>query len=143
MLYKNKKGSILIENLLALLYISIVLIPISNMYIKLFKTNISIEKKENESVILDNIIEYLENLEYKKLKEKNGSQNFNNLNDFFHFFQIENSKIIENREINLNLNIETTNYYYLNNQHQKLYILKLKLNNREYYYFPSQGDYEE
>ena len=143
MLYEKKKGSILIENLLALLYISIVLVPISNVYIKFFKTNISIEKKENEVIIYSNVVEYIEKMEYKKLKGKTGSQNFNSLNDFFHFYQIEGSKIIENKHIDLNLNIETTNYYYLNNQHQKLYILKLKINNKEYYYFPSQGDYEE
>ena len=143
MLYEKKKGSILIENLLALLYISIVLVPISNVYIKFFKTNISIEKKENEVIIYSNVVEYIENMEYKKLKGKTGSQNFNSLNDFFHFYQIEGSKTIENKHIDLNLNIETTNYYYLNNQHQKLYILKLKINNKEYYYFPSQGDYEE
>ena len=90
MYYKKKKGSILIENLLALLYVSIVLVPFSNMYIKLFKTNMNIEKEEESSIICDNIFEYLENLKYTKIKEKNGFQKFNNLNDFFHFYQIEN-----------------------------------------------------
>ena len=143
MLYEKKKGSILIENLLALLYISIVLVPISNVYIKLFKTNVSIEKKENEVIIYSNVVEYIENMEYKKLKGKTGSQNFNSLNDFFHFYQIENSKIIENKNTDISISIDATNNYYLNSKLQKLYILKLKINNKEYYYFPDQEDYEE
>ena len=143
MYYKKKKGSILIENLLALLYVSIVLVPFSNMYIKLFKTNMNIEKEEESSILCDNIFEYLENLKYTKIKGKNGFQKFNNLNDFFHFYQIENSKIIENKNTDLSISIDTTNSYYLNSKLQKLYILKLKINNKEYYYFPDQEDYEE
>ena len=143
MYYKKKKGSILIENLLALLYVSIVLVPFSNMYIKLFKTNMNIEKEEESSIICDNISEYLENLKYTKIKEKNGFQKFNNLDDFFQFYQIENSKIIENKNTDLIISIDTTNSYYLNSKLQKLNILKLKINNKEYYYFPDQEAYEE
>ena len=74
MKYRNKKGSLLIENLLALLYITIVLLPFSHLYIKVFKTNMLLEKKERESVFLENISEYLENTGYKNLETKTGKK---------------------------------------------------------------------
>ena len=68
MKYRNKKGSLLIENLLALLYITVVLLPFSHLYVKVFKTNMLLAKKEYESVLLETITEYLENTEYKNIE---------------------------------------------------------------------------
>ena len=78
----NKRGSLLIENLLALLYITIVLLPFSHLYIKVFKTNILLEKMEHEAVFLENISEYLENTEYQNIETKTGKRNFNSIDDF-------------------------------------------------------------
>ena len=143
MKYRNKKGSLLIENLLALLYITIVLLPFSHLYIKVFKTNMLLEKKERESVFLENISEYLENTGYKNLETKTGKKSFNSFKDFCNFFHLSCFETKEKENGLINIDIQKTEYYYLNKNLQKLFILKISTDIKELYYIPHLEDYEK
>ena len=138
-----KKGIILIENLIALVYIAIILLPFSNMYIKVFNTNTLIEQKEEDNIILENIFEYIESLDYKVLENKSGNHSFSSINDFINFFEINISKNENNKKIEILIDIQKTNSFYLNQKHEKLYILKIKINKKEFFYLPSKEDYEK
>ena len=140
---RNKKGSLLIENLLALLYITIVLLPFSHLYLKVFKTNILLEKKEHESVFLENISEYLENTRYQNIETKTGRKNFNSFKDFCTFFHLDCSETKESEISNINIDIQKTDYYYLNKNLQKLFIFKIITDVKEFYYIPYLEDYEK
>ena len=143
MKYGKKSGSLLIENLLALLYITIVLLPFSHLYVKVFKTNILLEKKEHESVLLDNTAEYLENTEYQNIENKTGKRSFSSLEDFCTFFNLGCSRQEKEKDFHMNTDIRKTDYYYLNKNLQKLFIFKITNNAREFYYMPYLEDYEK
>ncbi|WP_435308337.1 hypothetical protein [Sebaldella termitidis] len=143
MKYKNKRGSLLIENLLALLYITAVLLPFSHLYIKVFKTNILLEKKERESVFLENIAEYLENTEYQNLETKTGKKSFSSFKDFCNFFHLSYFETKEKENTLINIDIQKTEYYYLNKNLQKLFIFKITTDTKELYYIPYLEDYEK
>ena len=143
MKYRNKKGSLLIENLLALLYITIVLLPFSHLYMKVFKTNMLLEKKERKSVFLENISEYLENTGYKNLETKTGKKSFNSFKDFCNFFHLSCFETKEKENTLINIDIQKTEYYYLNKNLQKLFIFKITTDTKELYYIPYLEDYEK
>lgn len=140
---KYKKGGILIENLIALLYITVILLPFTNLLIKVFKTNTLIEQKESENIALENILEYLENLEYDIIKNKKGVFHFNSLKEFSDFFQINPFKIINNKNFSINIKIQKTSYFYLNKNYEKLFIYKIETNNKHVYLLPDKEDYEK
>ena len=137
----NKRGSLLIENLLALLYITIVLLPFSHLYIKVFKTNILLEKMEHEAVFLENISEYLANTEYQNIETKTGKRNFNSIDDFCSFFRLNCFETRDKGNFRINIDIQKTNHYYLNKNLQKLFIFKITAGNKEFYYIPYLADY--
>ena len=139
----KKHGGILIENMIALLYISLVLPPISGIYIKLYKTNKKIEVREEYGITTENVVEYLENMNYIQISNKIGVFHFDSLDSFFSFFNITEKKKIKDQIIPLDIIIEKTDYFYLSQNGQKLYILKLMVNNKEFYYFPTGEDYEK
>ena len=139
----NKRGSLLIENLLALLYVTIVLLPFSHMYIKVFKTNMLLEKKEYEAVFSENISEYLENTEYQNIETKTGKRNFNSINDFCGFFRLNCFKTKGKGSFHTDIDIQKTDHYYLNKNLQKLFIFKITAGTREFYYIPYLEDYEK
>jgi hypothetical protein len=139
----SKKGSLLIENLLALLYVTIVLLPFSHLYVKIFKTNILLEEKENEAVLRENILEYLENTEYQNIEAKTGNRYFNSLKDFCSFFSFKCKEIKKSENFHINIDIQKTNYYYLNKNSKKLFIFRIAADNRYFYYMPDLEDYEK
>ena len=143
MKYRNKKGSLLIENLLALLYITIVLLPFSHLYIKVFKTNLLLEKKEHESVFLENIQEYLENTGYQNLETKTGKKSFSSFKNFCNFYHLSCFEAKEKENTLINIDIQKTEYHYLNKNLQKLFILRITTDIRELYYIPHLEDYEK
>lgn len=140
---KYKKGGILIENLIALMYITIVLLPFTNILIKVLKTNTLIEQKENEDVTLENILEYMENLKYNIIKKKTGNFRFNSLEEFFEFFQINSSRINNDKNFSINIKIQKTDYFYLNKNYEKLFIYKIEAGNNFLYHLPDKEDYEK
>lgn len=139
----SRKGSLLIENLLALLYVTVVLLPFSHMYIRVFKTNILLEKKETESVFRENMLEYLENTEYKNIETKTGNRNFSTIEDFCVFFQLNCEESEKQDNFYINIDIQKTDYYYLNKNLEKLYIFKITADKKIVYYMPGLEDYEK
>ncbi|MCP1226620.1 hypothetical protein [Sebaldella sp. S0638] len=143
MKHNNKTGSLLLENLLALLYITVVLLPFSHLYVKIFKTNMLLEKKEYESVLLENMAEYLENTEYQNIETKTGKRAFSSFKDFCSFFRLNCSTADEKKNFHINIDIQKTDYYYLNRNFEKLFIFKITADTKEIYYVPYLEDYEK
>ena len=100
-------------------------------------------KKEYESVLLETITEYLENTEYKNIETKTGKRSFDSFKDFCTFFAMNclNADKIEN--FHINIDIQKTDYYYLNKNLQKLFIFKITADSKEFYYMPYLEDYEK
>lgn len=143
MIYRKKRGSLLIENLLALLYITVVLLPLSHLYVKVFKTNVLLEKEEYKSVFTDNFIEYLENTEYQNIENKTGKKKFYTSEDFCTFFNLSCFETAGKENFHIDIEIQKTNHYYINRNLQKLFIFKITVGNKEFYYLPYLEDYEK
>ena len=129
-----KKGEMLIESLISLMFISILLIPVSNSIRYLSKTNNNIDKKVINRINRLNLVEELKSLDYEKIKKISGKHNFSNIQDAINTFKLDSSHYILSDNNSYDILIRKTKYYYEINS--KEYIYYLEVNKYEDYYIP-------
>ena len=129
-----KKGEMLIESLISLMFISILLIPVSNSIRYLSKTNNNIDKKVINRINRLNLVEELKSLDYEKIKKISGKHNFSNIQDIINTFKLDSSHYILIDNNSYDILIRKTKYYYEINS--KEYIYYLEVNKYEDYYIP-------
>lgn len=129
-----KKGEMLIESLISLIFISILLIPVSSSIRYLSKTNNNIDKKVINRINSLNLVEELKSLDYEKITKISGKHNFSNIQDVVNTFKLDSSHYILSDNNSYDILIRKTKYYYEINS--KEYIYYLEVNKYEDYYIP-------
>ena len=135
----KNKGETLVESLLSIFFVAVVLTPVSNLILKIFRTDSKIDRKNIFNMETENISEILKTKDYAFLYSHIGKYVIQNKNDFYSKFAIEgkyqilkDTATVGKRE----LEIKATENYYLNEKGEKEYILEITIDGKKDYYFP-------
>ena len=129
---KKDKGETLVESLISMFFVTLAIVPLSNLFLKTLKINTKIDNVNTQ------------NIEIKKYEEMNnfsGKYEIADTNDFYNKFLIEKKyQILKNIDFTKNkiqIKIEKTDGFYLNEKGEKEYIFKIIANKMNDYYFPN------
>ena len=135
----KNKGETLVESLLSIFFVAVVLTPVSNLILKIFRTDSKIDRKNIFNMETENMSEILKTKDYAFLYSRIGKHAIQNKNDFYSKFAIEGKYQIlkeSGTEKSRNLEIKATENYYLNEKGEKEYILEIIIDGKKDYYFP-------
>lgn len=135
----KNKGETLVESLLSIFFAVIVLTPVSNLILKTFRIDSKIDRKNIFNMEAENMSEILKTKDYAFLYSRIGKYIIQNKNDFYSKFAIEGKYQMLKESItekSRNLEIKTTENYYLNEKGEKEYILEIIIDGKKDYYFP-------
>lgn len=138
-LIMKNKGETLVESLLSIFFAVIVLTPVSNLILKTFRIDSKIDRKNIFNMEAENMSEILKTKDYAFLYSRIGKYIIQNKNDFYSKFAIEGKYQMLKESItekSRNLEIKTTENYYLNEKGEKEYILEIIIDGKKDYYFP-------
>ena len=135
----KNKGETLVESLLSIFFAVIVLTPVSNLILKTFRIDSKIDRKNIFNMEAENMSEILKTKDYAFLYSRIGKYIIQNKNDFYSKFAIEGKYQMLKESItekSRNLEIKSTENYYLNEKGEKEYILEIIIDGKKDYYFP-------
>ena len=114
---KKDKGETLVESLISMFFVTLAIVPLSNLFLKTLKINTKIDNVNTQNIEISNT------------------------NDFYNKFLIERKyQILKNIDFTKNkiqIKIEKTDGFYLNEKGEKEYIFKIIANKMNDYYFPN------
>ena len=93
----KKRGETLVESLLSMFFIVVILIPVSNIFLKSYKIDKKINGINTDNEIKNNMIELIKTKNNVEIMRLIGEYEVNNIGDFYNKFFIENRyRIIKN-----------------------------------------------
>ena len=135
----KNKGETLVESLLSIFFVAVVLTPVSNLILKTFRTDSKIDRNNIFNMETENISEILKTKDYAFLYSHIGKYVIQNKNDFYSKFAIEGKYQIlkDTAAVGMReLEIKSTENYYLNEKGEKEHILEITIDRKKDYYFP-------
>ena len=148
---KKNKGETLVESLISLFFVTVAVVPISNLFLKTIRSDVKVDDKNKRNVEIENMIEMLKSKKYGEIQSLAGKYEISGINDFYNKFKIdEKYRILENRndensknkkanqsENKTNIEIKATNGYFVNESGEKEYIFEINADKFKDYYFPN------
>ena len=93
----KKRGETLVESLLSMFFIVVILVPISNIFLKSYKIDKKLNSINIDNEIKNNMIELIKTKNNVEIMRLIGEYEVNNIGDFYNKFFIENRyRIIKN-----------------------------------------------
>lgn len=93
----KKRGETLVESLLSMFFIVVILIPVSNIFLKSYKIDKKLNGINIDNEIKNNMIELIKTKNNVEIMRLIGEYEVNNIGDFYNKFFIENRyRIIKN-----------------------------------------------
>lgn len=135
----KKKGESLVESLISLFFITVVLVPVSNIFLKAYKTNIKVDKNSFIESENQNMLELLKTKNYNEIVNFTGKYEISDIDNFYNIFSIENQYRFLNdiNKKNRKIEIKQTNNFYKDKFENKKYILELNVEGKREYFFPT------
>lgn len=125
------KGETLIESLISMFFITVILVPMSNILLKTYDLS---KKIDERNIIVENnknMLELLKTKTYLDLLKLVGKYEINNNEEFYNkFFIRDKYRILTiNPNIKRNIEIIKSDKFYFDNNGKKKFFLELKINN--------------
>ena len=145
---KKNKGETLIESLISMFFVTVAIIPISNLFLKTFQTDVKVDDLNKKNVSIENMIEIIKGKKYEEILNFSGKYEISKVDDFYNRFAVEKKyQILKNfeqrkdkkgkiQENKINVEIKRTDGYFINETGEREYIFEINVDKIKDYYFP-------
>ena len=146
---RRNRGETLIESLISMFFVTVIIVPVANLFLQTFKTDIKVDNLNEKNVNIENMAEILKTKKYNEIVNFIGKYEISKVDDFYNRFAIEKKyqflkKLEQKRdkrgkfqEDKINLEIKRTEGYFVNELGQKEYIFEINIDKIKDYYFPN------
>ena len=146
---RRNKGETLIESLISMFFVTVIIVPVANLFLQTFKTDIKVDNLNEKNVNIENMAEILKAKKYDEIVNFIGKYEISKVDDFYNRFAIEKKyqflKKLEQKldkkgkfqEDKINLEIKKADGYFMNEFGQKEYIFEINIDKIKDYYFPN------
>ena len=146
---RKNRGETLIESLISMFFVTVIIVPVANLFLQTFKTDIKVDNLNEKNVNIENMAEILKAKKYNEIVNFIGKQEISKVEDFYNRFAIEKKyqflKKLEQKldkkgkfeEDKINLEIKKADGYFMNEFGQKEYIFEINIDKIKDYYFPN------
>ena len=145
---KKNSGETLVESLISMFFVTVAIVPISNLFLKTFRTDVRVDDLNVRNVNIENMIEILKAKKYNEILNFIGKHEILKVEDFYNKFSVEKNyqilKKLERRQDKKgkiendkeNIEIKRTDGYFVNELGAKEYIFEINVDKIKDYYFP-------
>lgn len=145
---RKNSGETLVESLISMFFVTVAIVPISNLFLKTFRTDVKVDDLNVRSVNIENMIEILKAKKYNEILNFIGKHEILKVEDFYNKFSVEKNyqilKKLERRQDKkgklkndkVNIEIKRTEGYFVNELGAKEYIFEINVDKIKDYYFP-------
>ncbi len=145
---KKNKGETLIESLISMFFVTVAIIPVSNLFLKTFQTDVKVDDLNKKNVSIENMIEIIKGKKYEEILNFSGKYEISKVDDFYNRFAVEKKyQILKNfeqrkdkkgkiQENKINVEIKRTDGYFINETGEREYIFEINVDKIKDYYFP-------
>ena len=145
---KKNKGETLIESLISMFFVTVAIIPVSNLFLKTFQTDVKVDDLNKKNVSIENMIEIIKGKKYEEILNFSGKYENSKVEDFYNRFAVEKKyQILKNfeqrkdkkgkiQEDKINVEIKRTDGYFVNETGEREYIFEINVDKIKDYYFP-------
>ena len=145
---RKNSGETLVESLISMFFVTVAIVPISNLFLKTFRTDVRVDDLNVRSVNIENMIEILKAKKYNEILNFIGKHEILKVEDFYNKFSVEKNyqilKKLERRQDKkgkiendkVNIEIKRTEGYFVNELGAKEYIFEINIDKIKDYYFP-------
>lgn len=145
---KKNKGETLIESLISMFFVTVAIIPVSNLFLKTFQTDVKVDDLNKKNVSIENMIEIIKGKKYEEILNFSGKYEISKADDFYNRFAVEKKyQILKNfeqrkdkkgkiQENKINVEIKRTDGYFVNETGEREYIFEINVDKIKDYYFP-------
>ena len=145
---KKNKGETLIESLISMFFVTVAIIPVSNLFLKTFQTDVKVDDLNKKNVSIENMIEIIKGKKYEEILNFSGKYEISKADDFYNRFAVEKKyQILKNfeqrkdkkgkiQEAKINVEIKRTDGYFVNETGEREYIFEINVDKIKDYYFP-------
>ena len=146
---KKNSGETLVESLISMFFVTVAIVPISNLFLKTFRTDVRVDDLNVRNVNIENMIEILKAKKYNEILNFIGKHEILKVEDFYNKFSVEKNyqilKKLEQRQDKkgklendkVNIEIKRTEGYFVNELGAKEYIFEINIDKIKDYYFPN------
>ena len=146
---RKNRGETLIESLISMFFVTVIIVPVANLFLQTFKTDIKVDNLNEKNVNIENMAEILKTKKYNEIVNFIGKYEISKVEDFYNRFAIEKKyqflkKLEQKRdkrgkfqEDKINLEIKKADGYFMNEFGQKEYIFEINIDKIKDYYFPN------
>ena len=146
---RRNSGETLIESLISMFFVTVIIVPVANLFLQTFKTDIKVDNLNEKNVNIENMAEILKAKKYNEIVNFIGKYEISKVEDFYNRFAIEKKyqflkKLEQKRdkrgkfqEDKINLEIKKADGYFMNEFGQKEYIFEINIDKIKNYYFPN------
>ena len=146
---RKNRGETLIESLISMFFVTVIIVPVANLFLQTFKTDIKVDNLNEKNVNIENMAEILKAKKYNEIVNFIGKYEISKVDDFYNRFAIEKKyqflKKLEQKldkkgkfqEDKINLEIKKADGYFINEFGQKEYIFEINIDKIKDYYFPN------
>ena len=146
---RKNRGETLIESLISMFFVTVIIVPVANLFLQTFKTDIKVDNLNEKNVNIENMAEILKAKKYNEILNFIGKYEISKVEDFYNRFAIEKKyqflKKLEQKldkkgkfqEDKINLEIKKADGYFMNEFGQKEYIFEINIDKIKDYYFPN------
>ena len=146
---RRNSGATLIESLISMFFVTVIIVPVANLFLQTFKTDVKVDNLNEKNVNIENMAEILKAKKYNEIVNFIGKYEISKVEDFYNRFGIEKKyqflkKLEQKRdkrgkfqEDKINLEIKKADGYFMNEFGQKEYIFEINIDKIKDYYFPN------
>ena len=146
---RRNRGETLIESLISMFFVTVIIVPVANLFLQTFKTDIKVDNLNEKNVNIENMAEILKAKKYNEIVNFIGKYEISKVDYFYNRFAIEKKyqflKKLEQKldkkgkfqEDKINLEIKKADGYFMNEFGQKEYIFEINIDKIKDYYFPN------
>ena len=146
---RRNSGETLIESLISMFFVTVIIVPVANLFLQTFKTDIKVDNLNEKNVNIENMAEILKAKKYNEIVNFIGKYEISKVEDFYNRFAVEKKyqvlKHLEQKrdkkgkfqEDKINVEIKRTEGYFVNELGQKEYIFEINIDKIRDYYFPN------
>ena len=146
---RKNRGETLIESLISMFFVTVIIVPVANLFLQTFKTDVKVDNLNEKNVNIENMAEILKAKKYNEIVNFIGKYEISKVEDFYNRFAIEKKyqflKKLEQKldkkgkfqEDKINLEIKRADGYFMNEFGQKEYIFEINIDKIKDYYFPN------
>ena len=145
---RRNRGETLIESLISMFFVTVAIIPVSNLFLKTFQTDVKVDDLNKKNVSIENMIEIIKGKKYEEILNFSGKYEISKVDDFYNRFAVEKKyQILKNfeqrkdkkgkiQEDKINVEIKRTDGYFVNETGEREYIFEINVDKIKDYYFP-------